>query len=60
MSVINYHEGEQLTPLKAIRARCFQCSCGSAKEIRECTVKGCALYRYRLGHRPLKEFAKLK
>lgn len=39
------------TPMKAIRAKCLDC-CGSAAEVRRCSVPDCALYPYRMGHRP--------
>lgn len=41
-----------MTPLKAIRAKCLDCSGGSAKEVRSCTFNDCHLYEYRFGHRP--------
>ncbi len=41
-----------LTPLKAVRAKCLDCSCGQVKEIRECPVTTCALWPYRMGKRP--------
>ena len=41
-----------LTPLKAIRAKCMDCCCGQAKEIKLCNMKNCPLYPYRLGKRP--------
>lgn len=41
-----------LTPLKAIRAKCLECSCGQAKEVRLCILKNCSLYPYRMGKRP--------
>lgn len=41
-----------LTPIKAIRAKCIECCCGQSKEVRECSIKECALYPYRMGHRP--------
>ena len=40
------------TPMKAIRAKCLECSGGSAKEVRGCPVEKCPLYAYRFGHRP--------
>ncbi|MGY3666642.1 MAG: hypothetical protein ACXAHE_23220 [Roseburia sp. 1XD42-69] len=43
------------TPLKAIRAKCLECSCGQVKEVKLCLVKKCPLYEYRNGHRPLVE-----
>jgi hypothetical protein len=44
-----------MTPVKAIRARCLDCSGGSSKEVRECSFKECPLYEYRLGHKPTKK-----
>lgn len=44
-----------LTPMKAIRAKCLECSAGSAAEVRSCPVTGCALYIYRKGKRPTEE-----
>ena len=41
-----------LTPLKAIRAKCLDCSCGQIKEVRLCPMDDCPLYPYRMGHRP--------
>lgn len=39
----------RLTRGKAIRAKCLDCSCGDAKEVRLCPIKDCPLYPYRLG-----------
>lgn len=47
-------EKEVLTPIKAIRAKCMDCSCESFIEVRECNVTDCPLYPYRMGHRPKK------
>lgn len=41
-----------LTPLRAIRAKCIDCSAGSMKEVRECVMLDCPLYPYRLGKSP--------
>lgn len=41
-----------MTPLRAIRAKCLDCCCGSAKEVRQCTAQKCPLFPYRMGHRP--------
>ncbi len=41
-----------LTPMKAIRAKCLDCSAGSAKEVKLCGVSGCPLWPYRHGKRP--------
>lgn len=43
---------EELTPLKAIRAKCIDCSGGSVYEPAHCTVERCPLYIYREGHNP--------
>lgn len=43
---------KKLTPMKAIRAKCIECSGGSAYEVRLCPIKKCPLYPYRSGHRP--------
>ena len=41
-----------MTPLKAIRAKCLDCSCGSVDEVRKCPITECPLYEYRSGHNP--------
>lgn len=41
-----------MTPMKAIRAKCLDCMCGSAHEVRLCPVTKCPLYVYRFGKRP--------
>ena len=42
------------TPIQSIREKCLDCTAGSRKEIRLCTVVQCALYPYRFGKRPTK------
>ena len=42
----------KLTPIKAIRAKCIDCCAGQPKEVRLCSIEKCALYPYRMGHRP--------
>jgi len=42
----------KLTPLKAIRKKYLECCNGQYKEVRECSIKDCALWQYRDGHRP--------
>lgn len=41
-----------LTPIKAIRAKCMDCTCHQLKEIRLCPVTACPIWPYRMGHRP--------
>ena len=40
------------TPIKAIRAKCMECSNNQPSEIKECPIESCALYEYRFGKRP--------
>lgn len=40
------------TPMRAIRAMCLDCVCGSAKEVALCTAPKCPLYPFRFGKRP--------
>lgn len=50
---MNENEDQKiLTPLRAIRAKCIDCSAGSMKEVRECVMLDCSLYHYRLGKSP--------
>ena len=44
-------EEKVLTPMKSIRAKCLDCSCGSSKEVELCPVTNCPLYPYRFGRR---------
>lgn len=39
----------RLTPTKAIRAKCMDCCCQQQAEVRRCSIKTCALWRYRMG-----------
>jgi hypothetical protein len=41
-----------LSPLRAIRAKCLDCSAAVALEVRHCELDDCPLYPYRLGHNP--------
>ena len=40
------------TPLRAIRAKCIECSGDSVSEVKRCTIDDCALYSLRLGRNP--------
>lgn len=44
---------KKLTPMRAIRAKCLECCCGSAFEVKLCEVKSCPLYDYRLGKKSI-------
>ena len=37
------------SPLKAIRAKCLDCCCGQASEVKNCPSKRCPLWEYRFG-----------
>lgn len=43
------HETKLLTPIKAIRQKCLECSAWSQAEVRLCPAKDCALYPFRMG-----------
>lgn len=43
---------KKITPIKAILAKCLECSAGQVSEIRNCLIPTCQLYPYRMGHRP--------
>ena len=43
---------KKLTPMRAIRAKCLDCSCQQPGEVRKCLVETSALWPYRMGHRP--------
>jgi hypothetical protein len=45
--------GFEPTPvLRAIRAKCLDCSGGMLSEVRDCLVRTCALYPFRMGTNP--------
>lgn len=43
---------KRLTPFKAIRNKCFDCSCGRRFEVGDCIIPVCFQYPYRLGKNP--------
>lgn len=46
---------KRLTPIRAIRAKCLDCSCWQPKEVRQCPHAECPLYPYRFGHNPKRQ-----
>ena len=44
----------ELTPMRAIRYNCLDCSGFDKKEVRECQITHCPLWPYRFGHGALK------
>lgn len=43
---------KNLTPIKAIRAKCLDCSASVSGEVKNCHIKDCPLWPYRLGKNP--------
>jgi hypothetical protein len=43
---------KKMTPLKAIRAKCLDCSAGQPSEVRNCGITECSLFPYRFGKNP--------
>jgi len=41
-----------ITPIKAIRKKCLECSCGSTYEVKKCVIPECSLYLFRMGKNP--------
>lgn len=41
-----------LTPMRAMRAKCMECSNFKWSEVRDCEMKDCPLWVYRLGKNP--------
>lgn len=44
----------KLTPIKAIRKKCLNCSNEQWIEVKRCPIEECPLWEYRLGRRPPK------
>ena len=41
-----------MTAMRAIRAKCLDCSGDSRMEVHQCPVKDCPLYKFRYGKNP--------
>ena len=46
------NEYKYTTPMRAIRAKCIDCSGGDMREVRLCPSKTCELYPFRMGTNP--------
>lgn len=46
---------EPTTPLKAIRAKCIECSGDSPYEVKRCSSTDCVLYPFRFGKNPFRK-----
>jgi hypothetical protein len=44
--------GHPTSPLRAIRAKCVDCSGGNEAEARKCVAYRCSLWAFRMGHNP--------
>ena len=44
-----------LTPLRAIKAHCYQCCGDSANEAKLCPAETCPLHKFRLGKNPYRK-----
>lgn len=42
---------KEITPMKAIRQKYLDCSCGSNEEVKNCFAKKCPLYQFRFGYK---------
>lgn len=40
------------SPLKAIKAKCMDCTCQQYNEVKFCTIENCPLFPFRLGKNP--------
>lgn len=45
----------ETNPLKAIRARCLDCCCGNASEVRKCVAVDCPSWPFRMGVNPFRQ-----
>ena len=46
---------EITNPLKAIRAKCLECSGDYINEVKECPITDCPLYAFRFGKNPYRK-----
>ena len=45
----------KVTPLKAIRLKCLDCSNNSSGEVKFCPIEDCPLYAFRFGKNPYRK-----
>lgn len=48
----NTSENEITNPIKAIRAKCLDCCCSNAVEVKLCPASDCPLHAFRMGKNP--------
>lgn len=46
---------KRLTPIKAIRAKCLDCSGFQPSKVRNCEIPECTLFPYRFGKNPYRK-----
>ncbi len=46
----DFNVDKPLSRARAIRAKCLECQCGNAAEVRRCQMVDCTLWPYRSGH----------
>ena len=51
----NKEVSENTNVLRAIKLKCLDCSTYTTNEIKECPVKNCPLYPFRLGKNPFRK-----
>jgi hypothetical protein len=51
--ILSLYYGAQ-NPLKALRARCLDCCCGNATEVRKCVAVDCPSWPFRMGANPFR------
>lgn len=51
----NREVSENTNVLRAIKLKCLDCSSYNTNEIKECPVKNCPLYPFRLGKNPFRK-----
>ncbi len=54
------NNNEKLTPLRAIKKHCFECSGYEKKQVRECMIKECVLFPFRQGSNPNRKGCTIK
>ena len=56
---IGYSGETHTNPVKAIRAKCVDCCCGSINEVRDCAICDCSLFPFRFGKNPYRDSRKM-
>ena len=54
LGILSAYHAEK-NPLKALRARCLDCCCGSPSEVRKCVSVACPSWPFRMGVNPFRQ-----